>query len=220
MAQNIPVTGIRGIAEALDHLQEVFQTPIAYEQLPLENPRKLQTEAPKLLFIDPATALIQISGASRNPYLAAQSVLTAYRNAAEPGVYGVYRVLQQSNQVNVFPIQVLAIDGSLRDVTPLMSRTISFPAAPRLLGDTVELIADALSKASGFKVLPIGLPGLPTEQAELGANRESAANVIAKLGARLNHPISFRCIYDPDARAYYVTLKSLRLLPHSGSPSP
>jgi hypothetical protein len=214
----ITVTGVRGIAEALDHLQQVFLKPITYEQIPLESPTKRQREVPKRLLADPVTAFTPLPGASGSPYLVAQSVLGAYRNAAEPGVYGVYKVVLQTNRVDVVPAQVLGADGSLRDVTPIMSRSISFPAAKRFLPDTVQLIAEALSAESGFKIGLVGLEGFLLEQVELGANGESAADVIEKVGASLNRKISFRCTFDPGARTYYLALKGLPPPPVSGGP--
>ena len=205
----IPVTGIRGIAEALDHLQQVFQVPMNYEQLPLERPATRQKEVPKRLLSDRAVAFTPLPDASRSPYLAAQSVLRAYRNESEPGIYGVYKVIQQPNRVEVVPVQVLGVDDSLRDVTPLMSRRISFSEATRLLPDTLRLITEALSAESGSQVNLIDIPGLSLEQVELGANGESAADVIKKLGNSLNRKISFRCVFDADAKTYYLAVKGL-----------
>ena len=44
---------------------------------------------------------------------------------------------------------------------------------------------------------------------ELGANEESAADVIQKLGNSLNRKISFQCVLDADAKTYYLAVKGL-----------
>jgi ABC-type uncharacterized transport system permease subunit len=188
--------------------------------VPFESPAELRkvtvvrNEGPKQLLVNPATNFTTTLGSIDScPYLAAHSVLSAYRNA---GGRGVYNVVQQNTRVDVVPVQVLAANGSMRDITPVMSRPVTFPNATRTLPETVKLIADALTSQSGFKVIPLNLPGQLLEQVEIGASGESGADVIENLGASLNRTVSFQCLYEPNEKTYYLNLKSVAAAPAGG----
>lgn len=218
----ITVTGVRGVAEALDRVQQLFLKPITYEELPFESPAELRKvtvlgkEGTKQLLAGPVSDFtVVLDTVDSSPYLAAQSVLGAYKSAGRPGTY---QVVQQNNRVDVVPAQVLGADGSTRHVTPVMSRPVTFPRAKRTLPDTVKLIVDALASESGFKVIPLNLPGQLLEQVELGATGESAADVIENLGKSLNRSVSFQCLFEPNEKAYYLNLKSVTAPPVPGGP--
>jgi hypothetical protein len=220
----IRVTEGRGLPEALDQVQQKFLKPITYEEAPFESPTDLgrvtvQGKAgPRQLFVNPqALFTVTLGTVDSTPYYASQTVLSAYQNAGGRGVYKV--VLQQSDRVDVVPVQVLGTGGSMREITPVMSRPLTFPNATRSLPQTVTLITDALSKVSGFKVIPMSLPGEPLTAVTLGANGESAADVIEKLGQAINSPVSFQCLFEPNEKAYYLNLKTVAPPSVAGGPA-
>ena len=194
-------------------MQQQLLSPINYEEAPYESSRDLisititQQGRPKVLLARRVVDFsVTLDNSDSTAYLAAQSVLSGYLNAGLPGIY---KVIQQNDRVDVVPTQVLGISGSMRDITPVMSRPVSFPLATRSVVDTVQLIADSVSSQSGTHVLPLSLPFGILETVELSATTESAGDVIENLGIKLGRTVSYQCLYDATSKNYYLNLHIL-----------
>jgi hypothetical protein len=178
----------RVLSDVLEKVQLAFNSPINYEELPLENASDLKTVAvPGALIskhlVSPASDLtVTLTDLDSTPYLAAQTVISSYTQAGYPGSY---KVIQLANRIDVVPAQLRSSSGSMHDVRPILTQPLTFPVAKRSVGDTIQLMIDAVSKQSGYPVLPVRVPGLRFKTIEFGANGESVGDVIEHLGAEL-----------------------------------
>jgi hypothetical protein len=214
----------RPLAAALDRVQQLLLSPITYEEVPYESPDDLSTftvetgAGPRTIHARPILDFTFTLGSTdTNPYWAAQSVLRAYQAA---GLAGAYKVVQENNRVDVIPVQVRAVNGSMRDLTPVMSQTVTFPTAKRKVEDTVQLVVDAVSRGSGSRVLLLEVPFFHWDTVELGAAGESARDVITNIGAKYNLPLSFRCLYDATDKTYYLNVQAIAPETVPGGPPP
>lgn len=208
-AQNAPFTGEpttltvhtgRPLAEMLNRVRALFLTPVNYEEVPHESSACLKSttitkRSGAQVLLAPAVAgfSVTLGKADSSAYLAAQSVLNAYKSAGLPGDY---EVVQRAKSVDVVPVHVLAASGTMRAVAPVMSRPVTIPFATRRVFDVLQLLVDNISKESGAKVLWLNFPFAYSDTIDFGAAGESAWDVIANLGAKVNRPISFQCLYD------------------------
>jgi len=210
LPRTITVNTNRPLAEVLATVQQQLLSPICYEEAPYESSADLknitimQDGGPKVLRTRPIVDFgFTLNLSDSTGYLAAQSALSSYIHSGLPGSY---KVVQQNGRVDVAPTQVRAADGSMKDVTPVMSQPVTFPVAERSVVDTVQLIAESVSSESGIKVLPLNLPFGILERVELGANGETAGDVIENLGAKFGRTISYQCLYDATSKTYYLNL--------------
>lgn len=201
----------RGLATVLERIENAFLQPITFEELPYENAEDLRTVTisnrgvAKHLLANPIYDFsVTLTSLDATPYLAAQSVLGAFTSAGGRGQY--VAALQRSSRVDVIPSRMHGVDGSIREITSVMSRSVNFANKKRSLSDTVELIANQASTQSGYKVSVIGLPGQYFESVEFGASGESAADAIERLGTILNRSISFNSFMNQIKSS--TTLKS------------
>ena len=86
----------------------------------------------------------------------------------------------------------------------MMSHPVTFDYRTRRLYDIFALITAAISSQSGYKVVPLSLPGDSHEEVEMGSTGESAADVIQLIGEKLHRPISFQCLYEPNEKTFYL----------------
>lgn len=93
-----------------------------------------------------------------------------------------YDMIEDSDRIRVFPKQVRASAGNMRDVTPVMDYPITFPLATRGAAATMQFITSIVSKESGIHVEPLNLPFLITDTISMGASGESARNIVKQIG--------------------------------------
>jgi hypothetical protein len=194
----------RALEDVLTQIQWAFQYPINYEELPLENISELKAVMGRNKerdLVSPASALtVTLGKLDSTPYLAVQSVLSAYAQAGYPGTY---KAVQHEHRIDVLPAQVRSSSGSMRDLTPILTIPISFPIAKRTSADTVQLILDSASKRSGYRLLIIGAPTPHFQSVELGANGEALGDVLENLATALSSTFSFTFRYMPGHDTYY-----------------
>jgi hypothetical protein len=187
---------------------------MTYEDAPYENDRDLATRITivnggqqKLLTGPPIVDFtVTFSAIDTNPYLAAQRLLTAYISASLPGEY---KVVQATGRVDVVPSRVLGRDGRMRDIEPIMSRPVTFPLGTRSVEDTLQLLVQKVSNESGSKVILLDPLFWPTYTIQVSSDGQSAADLISAIGAQLRVPLSFRCFYDADEKAYYLRIQAV-----------
>jgi hypothetical protein len=195
----------RALEDVLTQVKMAFQYPIYYEELPLENSgdvRVAQAPGFKAEAVSPVSSLsVTLSGIDSTPYLAVQSVLSAYAHAGYPAEY---RVIQHERRLEVVPFQVRATDGSGRAVTPILSLPISFPVATRTAVDTLQLMVDSASKQSGYKIVIIRAPTPHFQNVEMGATGEAFGDALEKMSAALSSNYSISLRYVIDTKTYYL----------------
>jgi hypothetical protein len=207
----IDVNEPRPLWSALDRLEiEYPGVAINYEDPPYENLADVQDSAtPQQQAAHPGFHLIvpragylsaEISTSSTGDAVAdvvasVNALLVSYRQNALPGDF---KVEQANGMVYVTPIAVSAANGSSRDVTSPLTALISIPDGRRTLVDTLQVVLEAMSKATGLRIGLATLPFQPKQQVTLSATNEPARDVLARLFALADkRPVSYRFIYEP-----------------------
>ncbi len=203
----------RPLAEILLQLQQAFLSPINYEEVPYESSSELQSKiistaygSMKLLFTPQTSFSAGLSQDDSTPYLALHSVFAQYKSA---GLYGAdgYQVIQQTSRIDVVPFQVLGANGSWHSVVPVMSHVVTFPASERTVEDTLTVLLEQVSQASGKKVLLMSDPFASyTGRITLGAGGELPGDIIAKIAQTLGVTLSYQCTFDASNSVYYVNI--------------
>jgi hypothetical protein len=214
--------GAHGLAGVLSRIQHLFLTPITFEEVPYQNAAELgsvtilRNGSSQVRVVNPVTDFsVTLGQSDSSSNAAAQSALSAYKAANRPGFYAV---IPLNGRVDVIPTQVLGSNGSIQTMTPVMSQPVSFPLATRTIADTLQLLVDDVSRASGSKVILLDAPGLALQTVDLSASGQPARDLIANLGKALNSPVSFQCLYDAGAATYYLNVMAVAADPVAGGP--
>jgi len=215
----------RPLAAVLDGVQRLFLSPVTFEEAPYESTEDL-VQIPVVtgggLKIErslrsTAPFSVTLGATDTTPNLAVQSVLYAYTNAGLPGVYSP---AVRGGTVDVHPVQVRGTDGSMKDITPVMSQPVTFPTATRLGRDTLQLIASQIGVQSGVEVIVLNVPFWPADTLTVGAAGEPARDVISDIGAQIGRPISFQCLWEPNEKRYYLNVTIVAAPVPPGRPAP
>lgn len=204
--QTMEIDAGRPLAKAVSLLQRRFLSPIGFEEVPFENEREVKSAAVASSG-KPTTAFsVTLGESDSTPYFATLTTLQAYRNSGLPGAYAV---VFHDDWISVLPAQVTGADGKTRDVSPVMTQRVTIPMAERKGIDTLQLLADGLSRASGKRVLILNTPFWPTDRIALGADNESAESIVQRIGKLMNRALSYQCLYDPPSKTYYLNISAV-----------
>jgi hypothetical protein len=213
----------RPLAEILDAIQQKYLVPITFEEAPFESNTDLKAFPIKQLdgsiFTFHELPVVDFSVTLDNGETAVeatQSVLTAY---ASLGLPGVYDMVQEADRIRVFPKQVRASTGNMRNVTPVMDYPVAFPLATRGSVETLQLLVSIISKESGTHVEALNVPFNLEDTLTLGASGESARTVIEHLSDIFHIPFSFQCLYVPTEKTYYLNVKGVFVPNPPGMPA-
>jgi len=214
-------SGSRCLPYAIERIADITGVPINYEGVPIENPADMEDLANTIIRNGSAAVIhrpiarggvlnvtVYLSGvdAGADALSAVQAVLDAYRRAQLPGDYAVE---QKGGRIYVFPTQTLSANGIERDVMPVMSTPITFPVADREVVDTLQLIADSISKKAGVRVILAGQPFSNDPRVTLGADAQPAREVLARLFEQYGE-LPYYALYNPEARVYYLNFIPVR----------
>lgn len=122
---------------------------------------------------------------------------------------GVYTIVQAGNQLSVVPRRVRAASGGMSNVTPVMSAPVEFPMATRTVTDTLQLITQRISSATGAKVILLNTPFHLTDTVTMNATGQPAREAIASLGNIFGVPMSSQCLFDATDKTYYLNVQSI-----------
>jgi len=108
----------------------------------------------------------------------------------------------------VVPRQTRDASDRLIPVTPVLDTRITVAAKPRSAMDLLGEICKAVSLVSGQ---PVGIGTVPTnalyqQKIEIGANNEPARQVLEKLIVASRMSLSWRLLYDPGLKIYYLNI--------------
>jgi hypothetical protein len=203
----------REAAEILLQLQQAFLSPINYEEVAYENHSELHSanfttlKGPrKLLFTPQVDFSATLTQQDSTPYLALHSVLSQYKDRGLLEADG-YQVLQRADRFDVLPSQVLGANGSMHKVVPVSSYAVTFPEADRTVDETLTLLFQQVSQASGKQVSLLYDPFTTSKTTiAMGANRELPGDILAKIGQSVGATLSCQCLFDASDSAYYVNI--------------
>jgi hypothetical protein len=211
---SLSVTSGRPLADMVNKVQQLYVLPIDFEEAPYESPLDLKTvrvvqpdRSTKTFLALPITGFnVTLAQPLPSLYAAIQSVLSSYTSANLPGVY---TIVQAGDRLGVIPQQVRAARGGMSNVTPVMGAPVEFSMAPRTVADTLQLVAQSISSATGAKVVVLNTPFHLTDMVTMNATGQPAREVIASMGNILGVPMSSQCLFDATEKTYYLNVQSI-----------
>lgn len=207
------------VVKALDQMEQAFGSAVNYEDVRYEHPDDLEavTDPRVRAYIGgrpsrvprKGTLVVAFDDSTSEPARVTHlnSLLAAYRQAGLPGDF---RVEIANGMLYVVGTKVKGGDGRLRDLISPMSILVDVPFGRRTVIETVALIAEAVSKAGGVRVL-VGQVPFAAELVSFEARREAARDAIARL-FREAHPerqTSYRMLFDTLVSSYMLNLNAL-----------
>lgn len=219
----VTVDNPRPLARALARVEELYHSPIDYEEVPYESPNDLAHTsvvrngvATEHVFPRGGQFSVTLSpDADPTPLLAVQSLLSEYYKA---GFAGQYRIDPLPGRIEVIPVRVATAAGPQREVGAVMSTSVSIPSSTRPIAVMLNLLATELSAMSGARVLMANEPFPDNATVELGADNEPARNVLANLADKTGVPLSYALLYDPNEKTYYLDIRAVPMDVKPGRP--
>ncbi len=208
---SIVVDDPRPVAAAIDEIERRSGRPITYEDPPILNSNHMMP----MVRGGKDSALLMPRGGSLRFSLPAndspEQVLAALERMVE--TYNVshgaatFSVLRDG-LTHVVPRQTVDASGRPVAVTPVLDSRITVAAKRRNAMELLEEITRAVSLASGqtVEIGTVPMRALLRRQVEIGANSEPARNVLEKLIVASGMPLSWRLLYDPGLKAYYLNI--------------
>ena len=212
----VEAKGARPLASALTRVQELMGVPVSFEEAPHEHPDDLLLTTPashpglrpRIIAREgrPLSVSLSPTGLDRrsDAFSAAQSIVAASSAARVPGTYGVVYSVEG---VEVAPSRLLRSNGSYSDFTPVMSRTVSVPFGRRSVPETLQALADNLSRVARVKIHLLTFPLAPGTTLSYGVTALPARDAIREILNQAGMPTSsYQLLYDPNEAAYYLNL--------------
>ncbi|MFZ3326745.1 MAG: hypothetical protein WA231_13005, partial [Methylocella sp.] len=213
---SVVVSDPRPVAAAIEEIEKLSGRPITYEDPPFLNkdymtpmvesvtgdPGLLVPSGGSLRFTLPADASAEQKAA------AAQSMVGNYNASHGAATFSV----SQDGLTHVVPRQTMDASGRLMPVTPVLDTRITMAAKTRSAMELLGEICQAVSLISGQ---PVGIGTVPTnalyqQKIEIGANNEPARQVLEKLIVANRLSLSWRLLYDPGLKTYYLNIPVIR----------
>ena len=211
---SVVVSDPRPVAAAIEEIEKLSGRPITYEDPPILNkdymmpmveggdPRLLVPSGRSLRFTLPADA------SAEQKVAAAQSMVGNYNASHGAATFSV----SQDGLTHVVPRQTMDASGRLMPVTPVLDTRITVAAKTRSAMELLGEICQAVSLISGQ---PVGIGTVPTnalyqQKIEIGANNEPARQVLEKLIVANRLSLSWRLLYDPGLKTYYLNIPVIR----------
>lgn len=230
----------RPLAAACDKIEELSGFAVNYEDGPYANaidlrdvtdqvltPNQRASAGPDFHIIVPrggplsATVPVQASNSKIGSLAEAQDAALAFVNANKSSGQ-VFHSELGNVALFVWPEMLKDASGNLQPVTPVLSAQISFPQASRTAFETLRLILQAVSQATGSNVDigTIPIKGFAISKVNIGADKEPARSVIIRLfqamitsngaNAALVPPtLSYRLFYGYNVRGYALNVHML-----------
>lgn len=216
VAVQIDLDGARPLNEALFKIDELFGVPVVYEEVPLKYPGYLINGQARGMAPDRNYPLggelhVRLSDNEQSGANALRTVLDAYAASELPGEYAISL---RSDTVCILPAKVLDANGHEATVSPILKTAITLPYALRTVQDTAVSLVEALTKATGKKIVLLNQP-YRYETVTWGADNEPAVDALVHLGDEIG-PVTFRLLYEPSDGNYYFSLTPVS--PVDGNP--
>lgn len=210
--QDLDIISPRPLNDALSIIEAKLKVPIDFEEAPLTDPSSTVLGEqiglrPGVRYPKGGHLVVQFISGETNAVAAVQTALSAYEHI---GISGKYGIRQEDGAILVFPIS---------SKTPIAETAITITDGIRTIADTLQLIAAKISSASGAKVQILNQPFVLGETVDLASQREPAIDVLRRMSRSLV-PLSFRFIYDPSEKSYYLNVNAISTFSPTVSPEP
>lgn len=135
-----------------------------------------------------------------------EAVVAQYMAAGNPGRFRIEAL--DVGEFSIIPTSILNESGDDVVVTPILDTRISFPEADRTLRETLDIVYQTVTRASGQRVVnvdPFPTRFFTSTRIILGARNEAARDVLRKALTVPGGPLySFRVRYDPELQVFGI----------------
>jgi hypothetical protein len=212
---SVVVSDPRPVAAAIEEIEKLSGRPITYEDPPILNKDYMMPMVeggdPRLLVPRGGSSLrftLPADASAEQKVAAAQSMVGTYNASHGAATFSV----SQDGLTHVVPRQTMDASGRLTPVTPVLGTRITVAAKPRSAMELLGEICQAVSRVSGQ---PVGIGTVPNnallqQTIEIGANNEPAREVLEKLIMANRLTLSWRLLYDPGLKTYYLNIPVIR----------
>lgn len=214
----------RPIAILAEQLEHIYGWPITYEDAPLNRTEDLidvteevcRTKCTERIYaVRPIPVEIGYEPPSTQvPDLAdLPKVLKALKELVRKynRSYGanVYRVIQESAEFHIVPVNILDSSGRTVPVTPILNTVLTVLPGQRTADDLLRELCASLSSATQRKVdlgAGAGERVFILHNTSVTSNGESARSILDQLTKELNVLLSWRMLYDATEHAYALNI--------------
>ena len=192
----------RPLNDALLMIEDWLHVPINYEEAIITDRTQLIAEeevglGKGLLFPRGGRLTVHYVPGETDALSAIQTTLQSHDQA---NLAGRYAVVRGESAFFVYP----------SSSSSLFASKISLPVTERTVGETIEEIAKHLALSSSKQVATLNQPYTAPEKISFGAQSETLLSVIERFNALVG-PTSFRFIYDPPQKIYYLNIEAVPL---------
>lgn len=150
---------------------------------------------------------IDMSSGSPDEERALDKIVADYEASANPGRFMLKR--ESSGRFSVVGVGIRDSNGSEKSVTPILDDRISLPLQERTVSDTIQLILQAVSENSEYKVVvgsaPLNL-ALQT-RTKVGGDNVPARQLLTKAASATRFPLVWALLYDADMHCYFINFE-------------
>jgi hypothetical protein len=134
-------------------------------------------------------------------------IVDDYKASGNPGDFTLRR--ESANRYAIVGIGVKNNDGTEKKVVPILDIGVTLPLEERTVGQALQLIAQALSRLSGYRVVLASAPTNMILQTKLknGGTEKPARELLAQLAMATRFPMVWRLLYDADGGWYFINLE-------------
>jgi hypothetical protein len=224
-SQTLSVNDARPVAAAVEILEGKYGAVITYEDAPYvheteivdrTDPTYRKAHPTGRRALDPKGGSLEITyqtpaGLVRSDEIryVLQKLLDAHAERNNPGRF---RLQQEGEIFHVIPTQYRDSSGRLVNARSILDTPISFPEQERSVIDTLELIKNAVSKATGIHIIigtvPLNL--LHRISSRQGATNEKARDVLVRDLKATNTKLSWQIFYAPGWNMYALNVHWVR----------
>jgi hypothetical protein len=160
-----------------------------------------------------------ISG-SADEERALDKIVADYEASANPGRFILKR--ESGGRFSVVGVGIRDSNGSEKSVTPILNNRISLPLNERTVSDTIQLILQAVSENSEYKVLvgsaPLNL--VLQTRTKVGGDNVPARQLLIQAASATRFPLVWAVLFDADMHCYFINFEvAMRATGHAeGTP--
>jgi hypothetical protein len=206
----------RPVAAAIEKIETLAGRPVSYEDAPLADPRAM---APMVTDRSGDThglvprrgnfqVVLPADASAASEVVAVEGLVAAYNARGQGARFAV----RQGDFTHVVPRAAANEAGVLVAVTPVLDTRITLEAKPRsgaeLLAEILRMVGSATGQALRTGTVPTNL--LAQASTGVGAVNEPARQVLERLVAATGKPLSWRLMYDPGLKSYYLNIHEVQ----------
>ncbi len=225
----------RPLDQAITAIRQEYGWIVDYEDPPYEsnelvddtdpNWRKAHPEANGVtrvaggLFTTTFTSGSDMSSGSPDEKRILDKVVADYEASANPGRFMLKT--ENTDRFSIVGVGSKGDTGEEKTVAPVLDTRISLPVQERTVSNSIQLILQAVSEGSGYKVLgsaPVNL--VLQARSKIGGENLPARQLLAQAASASRFPLVWALLYDANTHCYFMNFNVALEATGDGSGTP